>query len=190
MTADRHPGKEIRRVVENAQKGDKIAFDYLYIAYFNPIYRYIFLRSGGRRADAEDLTQEVFLRAWRAVDRFEIEGGSFLAWLYVIARNACFDFTKKKKAIIPSEAEEFWDSIPGKESASVLAEQAEHKRSAWRLLESLSDDQREVMILRYIEDLNNREIAIITGKSEEAIRQLQSRAIRGLREKNSEINQV
>ena len=175
--------ESFERLVSLAQSGNKEAFGQLYTGYFTPIYRFLYWRSRHKET-AEDLTQTVFLKAYQSLPSFESTGTPFLSWLYTIARNLYLDHAKKKRSVLPDEPETFWENLPGvlppTEEASLGRE---NKEILARALSGLSDDQLELVILRFIEDRSYEEIAKITGKNEEALRALNYRAMKLLREK-------
>lgn len=167
-------------LIEGAKKGDPAAFGTLYEHYFAPIFRFVCFRVKNRR-DAEDLTQTVFLKAWDAMPRFEQRDHPFSSWLYAIARNATIDYYKKKKPISLDDAPEIADRFEDAHADFVKrTEREDTARMIRRAMNVLSDDQREIMLFKHIENLSNREISRLTGKNEDAIRQLQFRALRSL----------
>ncbi len=178
--------RELLTLVSAAQEGDEEAFGTLYGQFVTPIYRFIFYNVRNRD-EAEDLTQTVFLRAFRALPSYKSRGVPFGAWLYAIARNATIDYWKKKRDVLVDNPEELFDTI---ESGMMSAEEetASSKRNEYlqSLLTTLSEDQREVIVLSFIEERSHEEIAMITGKSEEAVRALKHRALKALRGKIDE----
>lgn len=89
-------------LVLRAMKGDGAIFGFLYERYLGPIYRYIYFRVGNA-ADAEDLTEQVFLNAWEALPTFKPHSNRFLHWLYTIARNLTIDHHRRQKEMVSSE---------------------------------------------------------------------------------------
>jgi len=171
-------------LTRRASKGDVDAFSELYTLYFDQIYRFVYYRVG-RVAEAEDLTEQAFLKAWQAIGRYEDRGSSFPAWLYRIARNAIIDSHRTRKDAIPLEdlpplaADE--DLAP----EEVLAKQEEVKRLQTAIAQ-LSEEQQQVIILRFIEGVSHAEVAAIIGKSEGASRVVQHRALAALHDILSE----
>src|SRR3989344_5112069 len=90
------PSLNIEEVVRGAIDGDKEAFGILYEEYFTPIYRFIYFRVKNR-TDAEDISQNVFIKAYSSIGNYKEHGVPFLAWLYTIARNTTIDYWKKKR---------------------------------------------------------------------------------------------
>ncbi len=176
--------KELMRL---AKDGDAEAFSRLYELYFAPIFRYIYMRTK-IKDEAEDLTQEVFLKVFKSISAFQEKNQSPLAYFFTIARNIVIDHWRKKKEILIDE--EIANKIPDdKRSPQDLIEQNETAVAIRQAIGNLTEEQQDVIIMKFINDLSNREIAKLLGKSEEAIRQLQYRALKTLREylKNSKI---
>jgi RNA polymerase sigma-70 factor (ECF subfamily) len=146
-----------------------------------PIFRFVYFRVG-KWDDAEDLTQMTFLKAWNAMPRFEERGNPFSSLLYAIARNVIVDYWRKKREISLEEHEETIHQIEDeKQNPSLDAETKEAKQNILKAVDELSEGQQEIIMLKFIEGLSNKEIANITGKSGEAIRALQYRGLRVLR---------
>lgn len=172
--------EKLIEIVKAAKQGDKKAFAHLYEYYISPIFRFVYFRVKDY-SDAEDLTQTVFLKAWNALSDYKQKKNPFSSWLYAIARNTVIDHWKKKKDWKISELgrETIKDD---KRPIYDLIEEEEDFRTIKEAIGLLTEDQQEVIILRFIEGLSNKEIAEITKKSEESVRQLQSRAIKTLKE--------
>lgn len=85
----------IEELVSRAQHGDKDAFTLLYQEYVNPIYRYIYVRVGNHTEQSEDLTQEVFLKAIKYIERYRYNGKPFVSWLFQIAHNLVIDYYRQ-----------------------------------------------------------------------------------------------
>ncbi len=173
--------QSFKNLVLEAQQGSEGAFARVYALCIAPIYRFVYLRVK-RKEEAEELTQTIFMKAWSALRTFEEQGKPFLSWLYTIARNTVIDHWKKKKEIHIEAQEEYFANI--EDIAPTPAETIARKENAQRIrvaIQRLSEDQQEIVILKYIEDLSNKEISAITGKSEDAIRQTQFRAFKILK---------
>ena len=175
---------ELRRLIEKAQKGDKSSFETLYSECYAPLYRYVYMKLGGRtpvRHDSEDIVQDAFLRAWSTLDRMDVNSGSPMAYLYTIARNLVIDKARKKKEVLFPEGNEF-DFISGDlQTPEEYAHQKEQGNILSDAMSLLSVEQREILVLRFMNGFSTDEIREITGKSAEAVRQLQSRALKALR---------
>lgn len=149
-----------------------------YEKYIAPIFRFIYFRVKNYQ-EAEDLTQTVFLKAWKNLDKYKKQNNPFSSWLYIIARNTTIDYWKKRKEL------DFDDKIfNGLPDNSNILQEIENENDFQRIAESigiLTEDQQEIIILKFIEELSNKEISAILGKNEDAVRQLQSRALKSLR---------
>jgi len=166
------------QLVAHALTGDETAFGDLYEYYLDDIYQYIYYRINCRR-EAEDLSEGVFLRAWKALDENPPRKGAFRLWLYRIAHNAVIDHYRARKELVGLEvAAEIPDPIAGPEETATGRENIAELRRAMQLL---SEDQQEVLICRFITGLSHSETAAIMARSEQAVRALQYRAIVGLR---------
>ena len=170
-----------------AKGGDSEAFNCLYELYFVPVFRYISLRVKNKE-EAEDLTQNVFLKVYRSIPDFQEQNKPPLAYFFTIARNTLIDsWRKKKDSTVNLEA------ISETPDPGANPQESTEKRVAAQairqIIQNLTEDQREVIILKFINEMPNNEIARLLEKSEDAIRQLQCRALKALREqiKNSEL---
>lgn len=171
------PGKtEITRVVERATGGDFEAFGKLYSIYMDRIYRYVFYQVRDKMA-AEDATEEVFLKAWKAIDSCKGKEQTFLSWLYKIARNHIIDYLRSRQRY----AAKTIDSISEVSNPESEAEQELEWQDLLEEISYLPDNQKQVIILKFTEGLDNSEIGRIMGKSQGAIRVLQMRALTTLR---------
>lgn len=165
-----------------AKHGDSEAYGAVYNDFFTPVFRYIYRRTGEQEL-AEDLTQTVFLKAFKSIEKFSNKGVSPLAYFFTVARNTVIDFLKKKNdVLIPHE--EFSGlqvAAPERDCPSRKMQQNETKKDIETALESLNIEQREVLTLRFINGFKNSEIATIVQKSEDTVRQLQCRGLKKLR---------
>jgi len=165
-------------LVLRAKQRDEEAFTMLYEEYFDKVYRYVTLKIGDQ-AEAEDLTQQVFVKALKSISSFKWKGAPFSAWLFRIAHNQVVDYLRKKKRYATTPLDE---SLKGRELDPQQA--AEQKLDIERLLlatKKLTDAQREVISLRFTSELSIAEEAKIMGKSEGAVKALQHSAIIALR---------
>lgn len=162
-------------LIQRAKLGEKEAFGKLYELYVDRLYRYCFFRVGNNRELAEDLVQSSFIKAWEKIDTFK--KGSFQAWLYTITRNTLVDHIRSDKQNVSID-ETFADE------KQELEEHVHKKMEVEKVMKAvkyLTDEQQELIILKFIEDLSNKEIAKILGKKEDAIRAMQYRALQELR---------
>ncbi|MDD4984969.1 MAG: sigma-70 family RNA polymerase sigma factor [Dehalococcoidales bacterium] len=180
MPEDKTPyvSTDLEKLVERAMAGDSGAFGMLYDMHVDRVYRHIFYRVSSN-ADAEDLTQQVFIKAWQAIGRYQKTASPFLAWLIKISHNLVIDFYRSKK----SESRIDFDAIatgPEKDPANI-AEAAFNREYLRKAIRKLKGDQQQVILMRFIEDFSYPEIAAALGKSEGSIRVIQHRGLAKLR---------
>ena len=171
---ERVPAVRVKRLVTLAQAGNRDAFEELYRLHFDRIYGYLRL-SLGNRHDAEDLTNQTFIRMLESIDRFVWRQVPFSAWLFRIAHNLLVDHFRVVKRTTPEEEPEHPDMVEA--SAEDEAMTALSRESMLKLIGGLSTDQQQVLTLKFGFDFANAEIAAILGKSEGAVKALQHRAI-------------
>jgi RNA polymerase sigma-70 factor, ECF subfamily len=168
------PIPEEGHLVHQAKSGDCEAFAQLYDAYLERVYRYVYFRVSDEQT-AEDLASQVFLKAWEGLERYQMKGSPFVAWLYTIAHNLVIDHYRTRKDSVALE-----DIIPLASEDDSLDEQVgvtydlQTMRDA---LQFLNEEQQQVLTLRFIAELSTEHIAKIMGKREGAIRALQMRAL-------------
>lgn len=169
----------------NAKK-DPEAFARLYDLYVRQIYQFIFFRVG-RKEDAEDLTANVFLKAWNYLSGSGQEIRNFRAFVYELARHGVADFYRQKgrqETLFFSGEEETISETVVYDFTEKMA-LSEEKKNILKTLETLKDEYKEVIILRHIEGLSISEIAKIFKKSRITTRVLLHRAMKALRQKLS-----
>lgn len=167
-----------QRLTEQAQRGDSEAFAALYKANVQPIFRYIYHRVNDTHL-AEDLTADVFTRALKSMGTYQEQGRPFIAWLYRIAHARVVDYYRRSGRS-PTESDLDAESIPVEDNLDedVLRRQAAKElRTA---IAELTDEQQQVVILRFIEGYRIEKAAQIMGKNANAIKALQHRALRSL----------
>jgi len=162
--------------VDRAIRGDPEGFRYLYRKYVAAVFRFVRAQVSNHQ-DAEDLTAETFLRAWKAMPKYQHRGHPFSAFLFRIARNLVIDFRRKFSEEIVEFNEDFFSTRQA--SDQTLFEDYEILAQA---IHRLPEDYRQVIALRFFGDLTVRETALVMGRSEAATRVLQHRAIRKLRQ--------
>lgn len=175
-----HPsGTFEEQLIQQAKEGNPDAFAQLYDAYVDDIYRFIFYRVSNQQT-AEDLTSQLFLKAWDNLDRYQArQGSSFKAWLMQITRNLVIDHYRTLKEIAPLE--EIMTVKPDP-TADVVNEVERRLQGEWlrTKLQMLTDEQREVVTLKFIHGFSTKEIAQTMNKKEGAIRALQMRGLQAL----------
>ncbi|HSL97791.1 MAG TPA: sigma-70 family RNA polymerase sigma factor, partial [Candidatus Deferrimicrobiaceae bacterium] len=156
-------GETLERLVVEAQRGDALAFGRIFDEYSGPIYRFVVSRVG-RPSDAEDLTQTIFVRALEALPRYEARGVPFGGWLFKLARNAVIDHVRTNREQQTLEAAENRPvEAAGPETVVVLRDDLD---AVARALSTLTEDQREVIELRFFAGLSAREAAYAMGRQE------------------------
>src|SRR4051812_44132744 len=163
-------------LIQEARRGSRDAFGFLYERHRATIARYVSARIRDQ-GEAEDLTEAIFESAWRAMGRYREQGVPFLAWLYRLAHNRVVDHYRALRptvTLIPEVHESVEDeSAPldlNIDSADLL-----------KALNLLTDDQRDVILLRFVQGMSGREVALTLDKREDAVRALQFRALATLR---------
>lgn len=171
--------EEIKQLLIQAKSGDTEAFGIVYTKYLTPIYRYIYLRVKDKDL-ADDLTQDVFIRVFNSLGTFTIKNNSPLSYFYTVAKNILIDNYRKKKNVLLSE-EEFESKLITEDNPEKQSILNDTIVSLSKALEQLSETEAEAITLKFIENYSNKEISEMMGKSEEAVRQLQSRGMKTLR---------
>ena len=181
VTTGERAGEDDRALAARASGGDAEAFGILYDRYMAAVYRYVFYRVRNE-AEAEDVTSDVFMKALRAIPRYEPRK-PFLAWLYRIARNAVIDrgrrlASRTQVTFEDALAHDPGDRVMDPDQVLLAGSDASAVRAAIRQLTPL---QQEVIVLRYVEDLDTKAIAEITGRRDGTIRSIEFRALGVLR---------
>src|SRR4030043_1059788 len=179
-------------LIQKAQRGDPHAFGDLYDMHAPVIFRYL-IAHVDNAMDAEDLTCEVFLKAWQSLPKYIERGVPFLAFLFRIARNALIDLYRQNHRL-EHKALDDMDGYKAEgviELGEMVGNQLEHQQIL-RILKKLKADYQSVLILRFISELSPEETAQVMKRSVGAIRVLQHRALNALREEmvNTEQNET
>jgi len=169
------PQAEVRKLVDRAQAGDRDALEELYLIHFDRIYSYLHMTVGNRH-DAEDLTTQTFLRMLESIGKFRWQSAPFSAWLFRIAHNLSMDHFRANKRWQPEE------EVPephGSEERSAEDEafQSIGRKSMLAMIDGLSDEQQQVLTLKFVFNFTNGDVATILDKTEGAVKSLQHRAL-------------
>lgn len=165
-------------LVRRAQQNDQVALTQIYEDNFDRIYRYIVIKIGDR-AEAEDMTQQVFLKVLKSISSFKFRGMPFTSWLYRIAHNQVVDYLRKKSRRTTVPLDETMPSFnDGPESVTERKIAIEEVAAAAK---KLTPAQQEVISLRFAGALSIAEVARVMGRSEGAVKALQHSAIVALR---------
>jgi RNA polymerase sigma-70 factor, ECF subfamily len=168
----------MEQLVTRAKAGDRDALEELYLEHFDRIYGYLHM-TVGNRYDAEDLTTQTFVKMLESIGRFEWGTAPFSAWLFRIAHNLAMDHFRARRHWQPEEEiPERPDAVES--SAEDEAMRALSGESMLDLIEGLSDEQRQVLILKFVFDFSNIEAATVLDKTEGAVKSLQHRALASL----------
>ncbi len=162
-------------LVKQARAGDGDAFGSLYLLHLDAIFRYIYFRIGDQR-EAEDLTEQVFLKAWEALPGYKDFGYPFASWLYRIAHNLVIDYIRRVKPVSSVSIE----NQDGNDCGSAVIQQILETEETGLLAAAiirLPEEQQQVIILRFIEGMSHAGVARILNKSEGACRMIQNRAL-------------
>ena len=162
-----------------AAQADRAAFAVLYRRYLDRVYGYAFYQLGDHH-DAEDATERIFLAALRALPEFRDQGSTFRAWLFRIAHNTIANAhrsrTRRRTEPLPDDYERI---APNADPAGQVA-LADELREIRRAVGGMPEDRRQVILLRFVDDLSTAEIAQVLDRSPGAVRVLLHRALRDL----------
>lgn len=169
--------RDLPKIVAQAQAGDAGAFSEIYARYAGHVLRYLYARVREPES-AQDLTQEVFVRVLKGIGGFEYRGEkSFLGWLYTIAGNVLIGQVRRKTPI----------STPLDEGADIVDPRGQDRVHAItdrlaleQAINQLTEDQQQVLTLKFFADMSNTEIARLIGRTEGAVKALQHRALASL----------
>ena len=176
----------IEMLVNKARTGDKDALTELYGVFREKIYRYVFFKCGNH-ADAEDITNEVFLRMIQSIANFQWKGIGFSSWLFKIASNLVIDYYRNKsRRNIESIEKRDYIGETNWEQISEFLDNRDLFHAIYKDTDDLTDLQKEVVNLRFIGDLSLKETAEAMSKNVNSIKAIQHAAIKKLKEKVQE----
>lgn len=167
-----------QRLLLRAQKGNADAFAQLYRANVQAIYRYIYHRVNDVHL-AEDLTGDVFTRALKSMATYRDQGKPFVAWLYRIAHARVIDYYRMTNRR-PVESDVEAEPIPVNANMDEGILRRQTAKALREAIGTLTDEQQQVVILRFIEGQSIETVADMMGKNANAIKALQHRALRTL----------
>lgn len=166
------------QIIKECQEGNLESFIGLYDRYAEKIYRFLYFQTGHVER-AEDLTSQTFLKAMDRIGTFREGSTSFQAWLYRIAHNNFIDEVRKHKPTQPIE--QHFD-LSSNEDIALETDQGMRHAQLLKLLQTLPQEQRELVRMRLWDELSYSEIAAVTGKSEGALKMQFSRTIAKLQQ--------
>lgn len=169
-------------LVAEAQRGDRESLGRIFDVFHLPIYRYVLVRLRSE-ADAEDVAAETFVAAFAAIGRFRWQGLPFEAWLFRIARSKIADHQRRARrrsttsdiSLVPLAL------LPREEDVALQVVRRDEHHTAVAAMTTLSQDQQDVLALRFFAGLSLHETAEAMGRSSSAVKQLQFRAVTALR---------
>lgn len=170
--------EEERRLVEAAICKDATAFAELYDRHVVRVYRHIYYLVGDAK-EAEDITAQTFLKAWEAVGRYKERGAPFLAWLLRIAHNLAVTFLRSKRQ--HGGLEDTLVDVKTNRNPEDSLEQSGEEANVRAAVLKLREEQRQVIMLRFVEEMDYQQVASLIGKSVPAVRVIQHRALGNLR---------
>ncbi|MEE8608466.1 MAG: sigma-70 family RNA polymerase sigma factor [Nitrospiraceae bacterium] len=166
-------------LIVRAAKGDREAFGDLYERYVFRVFRHVYYLTNNTHT-AEDLTAQTFLKALEAIHRYEVRGITFLAWLLRIAYNLTMNHKKLRSngnSPLPEAVEVQGTAYSPEATCEAVAD----GEQVWAGVQRLKADQRQVIVMRFIDGLSYPDIAKVLGKSIGAVRVIQCRALCALR---------
>ncbi len=178
-TAEAAPDRdEEKQLVQRAVDKDQAAFAELYDRHVVRVYRHIYYLVGDAR-EAEDLTAQTFLKAWEAIGRYKERGAPIIAWLLRIAHNLTVSYLRSKRD--HSELADVYVDQKRDANPEAVLEQSSDELSVREAVMQLREEQRQVIMLRFVEEMGYQEVAQVIGKSVPAVRVIQHRALGNLR---------
>lgn len=177
-------------VVQRAIDGDAAAFQQLYEKHAQDVYRYLYYRLGNAH-DAEDLAQQVFVNAWVKMRSYRPGSSPVSSWLLAIARNLLITFYRRRRMSHSLDDPAVYAALPDSRAEFDPVEEAERR---WRYdavrdaIDTLPPDYRKVLLLRFVLNLQHRDIAAALRRTEGAVRILQLRALRKLHRRLREVS--
>ena len=164
-------------LIKRAKSGDNAAFDEIYESHYQRIYTYVYYRVNDVSV-AEDFTSEVFVRLVQKISSYEDRGKPLIAWLYTIAGNLIRDNYGREKDIQWLSLDD--RALPSNDDPARMTQQKMTSELLARLVQNLTEEQTQLILLKFVDGLNNGEIAEIMGKREGSIKSMQHRALRSI----------
>lgn len=169
---------ELTVLINNSKLGDKESFGKIYQMFYKRIYRFCAINLYQQEI-AQDICQETFVKAWRSIDSFQFkQGGSFQAFLFRIARNLIIDFSRKKKNV----SLENYQEIEQHDDIEERIDQASEEEHLHKVLDKLDSDEKQLIVLRYFEDLSFSELSQVVNIKEGALRVKVHRILKKIKE--------
>jgi len=171
---------DLKDIVNESKKNPQ-AFAKIYELFFDKIYGYVYYKIG-IVAEAEDISEQVFLKALEGIGNFEWKGVPFSSWLFRIASNLVVDYFRKKNKLstVPIEEQAYKIADNRRDTEDMINLKLSFE-TAQKAICKLSEDQQNVVILKFLNGFSNAEIAGVLGKTEGAVKSIQHRALNSLR---------
>ena len=176
--------KKEKELVRRIAKGDELAFDVFYKMFFPKVYKYAY-RKLKNREQAEDVTSETFFKALKGLKSFESRSnGGLDIWMYTIERNVIRDFFRKNLGVEILPFEEKWSKLlnPSVDDPYITIERKEIDEIIKECISKLPDQYKKVIDLRFYKEMSLKEIATSLGKTIGAVKVLQYRALKKLKD--------
>ena len=166
-------------LVRRVRSNEPNAFDELYARYSPRVFGYLYQRLNGNVEEAEDLTAEVFAKVYEKIDGYQVQGAPLSSWLFRIAHNRLIDAVRRR----PRQVQVPLDTAPQMAAGPVFQglDQAVAREQIKLGLARLTDEQRQVIVLRFLEGKSLAETAAIVKRNEDAVKKLQARGLASLR---------
>lgn len=170
-------------ILINKSRTDPEAFGLLYERYVDKIFNYVYFRVGSTD-DAQDLTAKVFFKALKSISSYRYMGLPFSAWLYRIAHNLVANYHRDRSKMVEISIENLTITDTSKASApEVQLSKQQDNAYLLKLINDLSPQKKELIILKFVQRLSNEEIGQIFGKTEGAIKSLYHRTLLELKDR-------
>lgn len=176
------------QAIARAAEGDTEAFTFLYERYVNRIYNYIYYRTGNPH-EAEDLTSRVFYRALDHINHYNNRGVPFSAWLYRIAHNLVANWHRdnSRRKEVPLDD---YTQVPHRSlQPEARVVDTQEMEALLKAIRRMPPDRQQLLILKFVEDMSNADVAMIMMRSEGAIKSLYHRTLLALRDALSKVEQ-
>lgn len=171
--------EKLEELVEQVKSGDKQAFEEIYEMFIQPLYRYVYYRAP--KGEVEDILENAFLKVWENIGKYKRDNNNFSAWVFRITHNLIVDFYRARKEptveLDLNLAEDDRTHSPLRFTQNQL--DSGYLKEA---MSELNEQYKEIIVLKFLEDLTNKEISQILDKSEGAVRILQFRALKALKD--------
>ncbi|MFC2026430.1 RNA polymerase sigma factor [Chloroflexota bacterium] len=171
---------DIELLIDESVNGNADDFGRIYDLYVERIYRHVYYRVGNTK-DAEDLTQQVFINAWKAIGRYKKTTSPFIAWLIRISHNLVIDHYRKKKDTTYFEYE--WEIKDSYSSPEKSVEKYFEQQQLRKVIMRLPSEQQQVILMSFIEGFTYAEIASALNKTEGNIRVILHRALKKMQQR-------